>query len=135
MPNFAFHNFEQLLKHVENTGKTHGAYRENTGNIQGKHMEPTGKTHGKHMEPTGKTQGTCTKNTGITQSYHNFTKRETYIPKHMEHTAKTQGLHVPTITTLYRSVCFGKIKNTKKIIRLTKIFLYQISHFIILNNF
>ena len=38
------------MKHIENTGKTHGAYRENTGNIQGKHMEPTGKTHGAHRE-------------------------------------------------------------------------------------
>ena len=39
MPNFAFHNFEQLLKHMENTGKTHGTHRENTGNIQEKHRD------------------------------------------------------------------------------------------------
>ena len=90
MPNFAFHNFEQLLKHMENTGKTHGEHRENTWSPQGKHRE---------------------------------------------HTRKTQGLHNPTITALYGTVYFGKIKNTKKFIRLTKIFSYQISHFIILNNF
>ena len=91
MPNFAFHNFEQLLKHIENTGKAHGAHRENTGNIQGKHMEPTGKTNGKHRENTWSPQG-----------------------KHREHTGKSQGLHNPTIAALYRSVFFGKNKNTKK---------------------
>ena len=58
MPNFAFHNFEQLLKHRENTWRTQ--------------------------------------------------------EKHMENTGKTQGLHNPTITALYRPVCFGKIENIKK---------------------
>ena len=48
MPNFAFHNFGHFLKHMENTGKTHGehrethgAHRENTGNIQEKHRDYT----------------------------------------------------------------------------------------------
>ena len=54
-------------------------------------MKNTGKTHGEHRENTWSPQG-----------------------KHMEPTGKTQGLHNPTITALYRSVCFGKIINTKK---------------------
>ena len=53
MPNFAFHNFGNFLKHIENTGKTHGEHRENTWSPQGKHMEATGKTHGAHRENTG----------------------------------------------------------------------------------
>ena len=28
MPKFAFHNFKQLLKHMENTGKTQGKHRD-----------------------------------------------------------------------------------------------------------
>ena len=61
------------------------------GTISGKHTESTGKAHGAFKENTGNLQG-----------------------KHREHTGKTQGLHNPTITALYRSVYFGKNKNTKK---------------------
>ena len=57
MPNFAFHNFEQLLKHMENTGKTHGEHRENTGSTQGTHREHTGKTQGAHRKNTWISQG------------------------------------------------------------------------------
>ena len=53
IPSFAFHNFEQLLKHMENTGKTHGEHRENTWSPQGKHREHTGKSQGLRYEHTG----------------------------------------------------------------------------------
>ena len=46
-------------------------------------MENTGKTHEENRENTWSPQG------------------------------KTQGLHNPALTSFYRPVCFGKIKNTK----------------------
>ena len=53
IPNFAFHNFEQLLKHMENTEKTHGehrkTYREHR-ETHGEHRENTWRTQEKHME-------------------------------------------------------------------------------------